>query len=78
MERNLIAVNRGFAEYPDVNKGHYKMLDRFVDCILLDAPSPCNELDGARATLVTLKAVESVRLGLPVKISQDEYDYYFS
>lgn len=62
----------------EVDKGHYSMLDGLVDCILLDAPSPCSELDGARATLMTLKARESARLGLPVKISIDEYDYIFS
>lgn len=77
-ERNRLASDKEGAGFPDVNKGHYKMLDSFADCILLDAPSPCNELDGARATLITLKARESVRLGLPVKISQDEYDYYFA
>ena len=62
----------------EVDKGHYNILDRFVDCILLDAPSPCDELDGARATLMCLKARESARLGLPVKISIDEYDYVIS
>lgn len=77
-ERNRIIIEKGFAQYPAVDKGHYRMLDRFVDCILLNKPSPCNELDGARATLITLKARESVRLGLPVKISKDEYDYYFA
>ena len=61
----------------EVDKGHYNMLDRLVDCILLDAPSPCGELDGSRATLMTLKARESARLGLPVKISIDEYDFIF-
>lgn len=78
MERNRIAAKTGEAPYPIVNKGHYKLLDRFVDCILLDAPSPCGPIDGARATLVTLKARESVRLGMPVKISKDEYDYFFA
>lgn len=61
----------------EVDKGHYNMLDKLVDCILLDAPSPCDELDGSRATLMTLKARESARLGLPVKISIDEYDFIF-
>lgn len=62
----------------EVDKGHYNMLDKLVDCILLDAPSPCDELDGSRATLMTLKARESARLGLPVKISIDEYDFIFA
>ena len=62
----------------EVDKGHYGMLDKLVDCILLDAPSPCDELDGSRATLMTLKARESARLGLPVKISIDEYNFIFA
>jgi len=77
-ERNRVAAEKGDAAFPTVNKGHYKMLDRFVDCILHDAPSPCGVIDGARATLVSIKAKESVRLGIPVKISKDEYDYFFA
>lgn len=77
-ERNRMVTSESDFGFPSVDKGHYKMLDRFVDCILLGAESPCNELDGARATLITLKARESVRTGLPVKISSDEYDYYFA
>lgn len=74
-ERNRRITDPTELKMPFVDKGHYNMLDRFADCILLDAPSPCNELDGARATLMCLKAKESARLGLPVKISIDEYDY---
>ncbi len=73
--RNKQATDNKVLGRSEVNKGHYNMLDDFVDCILNDAPSPCNVLDGARATLMTLKARESARLGLPVKISIDEYDY---
>lgn len=76
-ERNRIAADKGDRGFPAADKGHYCMLDKFVDCILLGSESPCNELDGARATLVTLKARESVRSGLPIKICQDEYDYFF-
>ena len=74
-ERNRRITDVTELKWPVVDKGHYNMLDRFADCILLDAPSPCDELDGARATLMCLKAKESARLGLPVKISIDEYDY---
>ncbi len=77
-ERNRRNTDSTVLARSEVNKGHYNMLDRFVDCILLDAPSPCDELDGARATLMCLKARESARLGLPVKISIDEYDYIIS
>ncbi|MDD4680497.1 MAG: Gfo/Idh/MocA family oxidoreductase, partial [Clostridia bacterium] len=31
MERNRIAAEKGSAEYPAVDKGHSKMLDRFID-----------------------------------------------
>lgn len=74
-ERNRRTTDQQVLGWASPDKGWYNMLDRFADCILLDAPSPCNELDGARATLMCLKARESARLGLPVKISIDEYDY---
>ncbi len=77
-ERNRVNTDATILARSEVNKGHYNMLDKFIDCILLDAPSPCDVLDGARATLMCLKARESARLGLPVKISIDEYDYVFA
>lgn len=76
-ERNRRITQSNVEEFPVVDKGHYDLLDSFVDCILLGKKSPCNELDGARAVLVTLKAVESARLGIPVKISIDEYDFVY-
>lgn len=75
--RNAAVLDAKTLNRSEVDKGHYNMLDRLVDCILLDVPSPCDELDGSRATLMTLKARESARLGLPVKISIDEYDFIF-
>lgn len=76
--RNMAVNDVKTLNRSEVDKGHYNMLDKLVDCILLDAPSPCDELDGSRATLMTLKARESARLGLPVKISIDEYDFIFA
>lgn len=76
--RNAQATDVTKLNRSEVNKGHYNMLDDFASCILDNAPSPCTELDGARATLMTLKARESARLGMPVKISIDEYDYIIS
>ena len=73
--RNAAVTDNKVLGRSEVDKGHFNMLDAFADCIINDAPSPCTVLDGARATLMTLKARESVRLGLPVKISIDEYDY---
>ena len=74
-ERNRLVTDPQDLNWSSPNKGWAEMQDRFVDCILNDAPSPCDELDGARATLMCLKARESARLGLPVKINIDEYDY---
>ena len=76
--RNQKAKDATVLDRAEVDKGHYNMLDEFVDCILHDAPSPCNPVDGSRATLMCLKARESARLGLPVKISIDEYDFVIS
>jgi predicted dehydrogenase len=77
-ERNRRVKNSTDFEFPTVDKGHYNLLDKFIDCILFDKPSPCNALDGSRATLMCLKARESARLGLPVKISEDEYNFVIS
>ena len=76
--RNQKAKDATVLDRAEVDKGHYNMLDEFADCILHDAPSPYNAVDGSRATLMCLKARESARLGLPVKISIDEYDFVIS
>src|SRR5690606_35603984 len=36
----------------EVDKGHGAMLDAFVDSIQNDTPSPCDELDGYKSTLL--------------------------
>ncbi|MFH0796759.1 MAG: Gfo/Idh/MocA family oxidoreductase [Candidatus Omnitrophota bacterium] len=40
----------------------------FVDCILNNQPVPTNELEGARTVIACLSAVESSRIGKPVRI----------
>jgi predicted dehydrogenase len=40
----------------------------FVDCILQDKPVSTNEIEGAKTVITCLSAVESARLGKPVKI----------
>ena len=76
--RNAQATQSNVLNRAEADKGHYGLLDGFVDCILTDAPSPCDALAGSRATLMCLKAKESIRLGLQVKISVDEYDFVIS
>ena len=60
-----------FIGFPD--KGHYAHLDRFASCIRGDGDSPCDALEGARATVIALKCIESCRLGLPLRFGADEY-----
>jgi len=55
------------------DKGHLAHLERFARSIRGDGSSPCGELEGAKATIMTLKAIESCRLGLPVHIGVEEY-----
>ena len=45
-----------------VDKGHKAMLNAFIDAIINDKPSPCDELAGYRSTLLAQKAIESIRL----------------
>ena len=44
-----------------VDKGHQNMLNSFVDAILNDTPSPCDEMAGFRSTFLAQKAIESIR-----------------
>ncbi len=76
--RNKAVTKSNDLSRAEVDKGHYNMLDDFVTAIIEDKPSPCDAVAGARATLMCLKARESARLGLPVKISIDEYNYVIS
>ena len=76
--RNKAVTKANVLARSEVDKGHYAMLDDFVECILTDAPSPCDVVAGSRATLMCIKAIQSVRSGLPVKISRGEYDFVIS
>ena len=53
-----------------VDKGHTSMLNAFIDAILNDKPSPCDEMAGFRSTFLAQKAIESIRLKqtLPLQI----------
>lgn len=53
-----------------VDKGHRAMLDGFIDAIINDTPSPCDEIDGFRSTYLAQLAIESIRKRqtLPVQI----------
>ena len=70
-ERLRTGSNELFIGFP--NKGHYDHLDAFARCIRGDGASPCDALEGAKATMLTLKAIESARLGMPLRFGTEEY-----
>ena len=56
--------------WPD--KGHFGLLDAFAECIIKDKPSPIDQRAGARATYLSLRAVDSIRLGHPVPVNVED------
>ncbi|MCL5674881.1 MAG: Gfo/Idh/MocA family oxidoreductase [Candidatus Omnitrophica bacterium] len=70
-ERTKQHNNEIFIGFPE--KGHYAHLDQFAQCVRGLAPSPCDVLSGAKVTMMVLKAIESCKLGLPVRFGPDEY-----
>jgi predicted dehydrogenase len=59
-----------FLGFPD--KGHYAHFDRFAACIRGEGETPCDAESAAQATVLTLKALESCRLGMPVRVGPEE------
>lgn len=58
------------------DKGWYAMLDDFACGVIRKSKeSPCGIRDACRSAIVALKARESILTGLPLKISQNEYDF---
>ena len=53
-----------------VDKGHRAMLNGFIDAIINDTPSPCDEMAGFRSTYLAQLAIKSIRTKqtLPVQI----------
>ncbi len=58
------------------DKGHYNLLNAFLDSILNDTPSPISEIDGAKATYLSLRAIESIRLGKPLPVNIEDLDFF--
>ncbi len=55
-----------------VDKGHYAMLDAFVQSIRNNTPSPCDEIAGFRSTYLAQRAIESIgfRQTLPIPVEK--------
>jgi predicted dehydrogenase len=63
-----------YGSIPDVHKGHFQEIEAFADAILEGKPSPCDEIDGARATACCQAAVRSMEEGfIPVDIHPENY-----
>ncbi len=65
-----------YAAYPKVDKGHIHELDAYADAIRAGEDSPCGVIDGARATAIALRAIESLDdQSRPQAICQSDYQY---
>ncbi len=55
-----------------VDKGHYAMLSSFIDAIINDKPSPCDEIAGFISTYLAKLVIKSIELRqtLPVLIDK--------
>ncbi len=55
-----------------MDKGHEKMLNSFVDAVLNDKPSPCDEMAGYVSMYLARHAIKSIELGqaLPILIEK--------
>ena len=72
-ERLRRGDNELFIGGPD--KGHYAHLDQFAQCVRGLAASPCDALEGAKATLLTLKALEACRNGRTAQVEPHELGF---
>lgn len=64
-----------YATTPRVNKGHFEELEAYARAIRSGQRSPCDEIDGARATAMSLRAIESLEDGQKPKAIRPE-DYF--
>ncbi len=56
-----------------VNKGHAEIVDAFGQHIRAGTRFPVGVEEGARATICALRAAESLRSGMPVRVSEADY-----
>lgn len=63
-----------YGSMPSVHKGHAEEFDAFAHALLNNLPSPCDEIDGARATACCMAAVRSMETGYrPVELTHADY-----
>jgi hypothetical protein len=55
------------------DKGHARHLDRFLDCIEGNSENPCDVVSAVVVTRITMKLLESIRLGHPLPIGPEDW-----
>ena len=63
-------------KYVVPDKGQLGLLEAFVKAIPQDEPSPLDEIDGMRATYLSCRAMDSIRLGTSLPIIIEDWDMY--
>ena len=58
------------------NHGWEEMFDAFIDSVVNDTPTPCDEMAGYRATYLSELAMQSIKLNVPLPVEVDKWDYY--
>jgi predicted dehydrogenase len=69
-------VEKGLYRYCGVDKGWRRLLQTFATAIIDNDPSPIDELQGMRATYLSLRAMESIRSGVSLPINIEDWDMY--
>ena len=58
------------------NHGYEEMFDGFIDAVINDTPTPCDEMAGYRTTYLGHLASKSIELNQPLPIPVEKWDYY--
>ncbi|MDP7636801.1 MAG: Gfo/Idh/MocA family oxidoreductase [Phycisphaerae bacterium] len=69
-------VETGKFNYCFPDKGHFNLLETFVEAILHDKPSPIDEMSGMRATYLSERSMESIRTGTSLPVNIEDWEMY--
>jgi len=58
------------------NHGWEEMFKEFIDAIINDASTPCDEMAGYRATYLSNLAMKSIEVNHPLPVPVEKWDYY--
>jgi predicted dehydrogenase len=58
------------------NHGYEEMFDGFIDSIINNTETPCNELAGYQVTYLANLAIKSIELNQPMPVEVDKWDYH--